>query len=466
MTKKDHLGSTIQVARGQRVFWASITAALVLGWILLASSVRLAQAAEVSVYDGHTLHRALRLARAGDQIVLYPGDYRGIRTESPNNKWHYFYSHRSGTASAPIVVRSYSRDDMQLLSGTDLNSAGYVLYLTGNHWRFRDLRFRTGQKGIMLDSASHNVFDNIEVAYVRDEGIHFRSSSSNNVLRNCYVHHTGRLKPGFGEAVYVGSHEGDRLGDHSNNNRIGGCRLGPAIAAEAVDVKAGTINTIIEHNVMIGDGISGENYADSFIDVKGNHVIVRHNRMHWRENRNMDHGIHMLKREHRNSNIYQNTVTLGRNMPFLKIGRGTVHASSNRLNYDGPLATFYSSGAIDATLDRNLPATHSYTGFRDSSEAPEPRTCLRLQRDRKVEVDMNTLSSNCVDVTSDLSGRLLQVWDSNANPSCNFRGTVVASDSGATFAVNANYAGTRAMTGQRLRITAANGCPYLIMRWL
>jgi len=428
--------------------------------------ITVAEARDVPVYDGRTLHQALRVAQPGDDIVLYPGYYGGVKTESPNDRWHYFYSHRSGTDSSPITVRSYSRNDLQELSGNSVDGAGYVFYLTGDHWRIRDLKFHTGQKGIMLDSANHNTLDNIAVYNVRDEGVHFRSSSSNNILRNCLIYNTGRLKPGFGEAVYVGTHEGDQLADNSNNNRIGGCRFGPGVTAEAVDIKAGTINTIVESNVMIGRDISGVNFADSFVDIKGDRVFIRLNRMDWFGNNQMDHGIHVLKRQHTSSNMYQNTVRLGSGMPFLKIGRGTVHARDNRLNYDGTLASTYSSGAVDSRLDNNLPAIHSYTGFQDDADDtdPESGSCLRISRDEKIEIDQSV--NPCVDIPIDLSGRLLQVWDSNENTSCNFRGKIRAVSPGTEWSVNANYAGTRSLSGNRLRILPSNSCPYLIMRWL
>jgi hypothetical protein len=445
----------------------SLASACVLVLVVSVFAAAPADAREIAVFDGQSLHSALVSASPGDDIVLYPGDYSGIKTESPEDRWHYFHSHRSGTANAPITLRSYSRNDIQQLYGSSVTGSGYVFYLTGDHWRIQNLIFHTGQKGIMLDSANHNVFNNIAVHNVRDEGVHFRKSSSHNILRNCHIYNTGRLKPGFGEAVYVGTHEGDRLGDHSNSNRIGGCQLGPGVTAEAIDIKAGTINTIVEHNVMDANDVSGENYADSFIDIKGDKIFIRFNQMYWRGNQLMDHGIHVLKREHRSSNIYSNSVSLGDGMSFLKIGRGTVHAVNNNLNYSGNLFSTYSSGSLDGNLDENLPAVHQYTGFQNSSEPPQgpvPDTCLRLERDEKVEMDLNL--HDCIEVPVDLFGRLVQVWDSQEHTGCNFRGSVTASSNQSVWPINANYAGTREISGRQLQVASANNCPYLIVRWL
>lgn len=448
-----------------------VMACAVLSFLLSFGGI--AQAREVAVFDGSTLHQALRTAQPGDDIVLYPGSYRGLKTESPNDRWHYFHSHRSGTADLPITVRSYSRNDLQQLSGNGVDESGYVFYLTGDHWNIRNLVFHTGQKGIMLDSASHNVLNNIAVYNVRDEGVHFRKSSKHNVLRNCHIYNTGRLKPGFGEAVYVGSHEGDILGDYSNNNRIGGCRFGPGVTAEAVDIKAGTINTIVESNFMDGRDISGFNYADSFIDVKGDKVFIRLNQMDWHDNKLMDHGIHILKRQHTNSNIYSNTISLGNGMPFLFVGKGTVHAKDNNTNEDAFLARTYSSGTMDNILDSELPAVYNYSGFQGEisdaqSDDADPDSaivnCLQLDRYEKVEV--NQIENGCIEFPTALDGHLLQIWDSKLNPECNFRGNIVEHSSGRQFPVSANYAGTRSLSGNRINILPDNECPYLIIRWL
>lgn len=61
------------------------------------------------------------------------------------------------------------------------------------------------------------------------------------------------------------------------NTTIRNCTLGPNIAAEAFDVKEGTQETLIEFNTIDATGISGANYADSFIDLKGARSIIRYN---------------------------------------------------------------------------------------------------------------------------------------------------------------------------------------------
>ncbi|MET1074012.1 MAG: hemagglutinin protein, partial [Umezawaea sp.] len=54
-------------------------------------------------------------------------------------------------------------------------------------------------------------------------------------------------------------------------------RIGPNIAAEPIDVKEGTYDGVIRGNTFDGQGISGENSADSWIDVKGIGYLIEDN---------------------------------------------------------------------------------------------------------------------------------------------------------------------------------------------
>ncbi|WP_162060939.1 right-handed parallel beta-helix repeat-containing protein [Undibacterium sp. KW1] len=67
-----------------------------------------------------------------------------------------------------------------------------------------DRRFISG-KGIILDTSSNNVLQNLTVHDVDDEGIHFRAFSTDNVLKNSHIYNTGKKQAGFGEGVYIGS---------------------------------------------------------------------------------------------------------------------------------------------------------------------------------------------------------------------------------------------------------------------
>lgn len=358
---------------------------LVAACLIPVSSFALADS--INVYNANDLQNALKSASPGDEIIINPGSYIGNKGTSGSSKAHFF-SNKSGTSNDPIILRSKWKGNKQVLKGESVDS-GYILYLTGDHWLIKDLKFTTAQKGIMLEGANNNTLDNIEVSNIGAEAVHFRYYSSNNILSNCYIHNTGKRtgQEGFGEGVYVGTHDGHTSAklDPSNNNRIGGCAIGPNITAEAFDIKSGTTGTVIESNYINGQGIigaSGNPAADSFIDLKGTDVIIRNNIFDYKNDNNFDHGIFTYQ-EHRNSNIYDNKFTLATSMPTFKLLEEMVHAKNNeRLDGGTKLVQAdYQLNKIDDQLDSSIekPA-QTYACFDElangcgSAPTPEPET--------------------------------------------------------------------------------------------
>ena len=109
------------------------------------------------------------------------------------------------------------------------------------------------------------------------EAIHIRDGSSNCLIQKCYIHNTGLVTPGYGEGIYIGSSKStNEYGYNCDNNIIEGC-IFKDIAAEPIDIKEFTTGQEIFGCIFYGDGITGENYAGSFIDIKGNNCYVHDN---------------------------------------------------------------------------------------------------------------------------------------------------------------------------------------------
>lgn len=223
---------------------------------------------------------AMRNAAPGDEIVIAPGTYIPIEKDNTNGKASRFFSAADGEASKPIVMRAKDPSKPPILKAPEGSYDGYVIRILGDYWHIKDLILEDGSKGLVFDNANHGIIENITVRDIGEEGIHLRDGSSNNLVKNCNVSHTGIKKPGFGEGLYVGS---DKSQHHTtydpdcNNNTIEGCTIGPFVAAEGVDVKEGTLNTIIRHCTFSAKGITGENSADAFIDLKGAYTFVYNN---------------------------------------------------------------------------------------------------------------------------------------------------------------------------------------------
>ena len=217
-----------------------------------------ASAATIEVTTAAQLKTALAGARPGDTIHLADGTYTGN-----------FKATVPGTPAARIVLTGSPR--AVLTAG-----GGYGLHLDGaSYWTVRGVTVTGGQKGIMADAANGVVIDGVTVHGLDMEGIHLRNSSRDGVIRNSRIYDTGNDGRGMGEGVYVGSAGG--LSDRSDHAQIHGNTIGPDVGGEAVDIKEGTTGARIVGNTFDGRGLTGANFDDSWVDVKGNGVLVENN---------------------------------------------------------------------------------------------------------------------------------------------------------------------------------------------
>ncbi|MEU6280548.1 right-handed parallel beta-helix repeat-containing protein [Streptomyces sp. NPDC047028] len=153
---------------------------------------------------------------------------------------------------------------------------GYGLHLDGaSYWTVSGLTVTGGQKGIVIDTATGVVIDGVTVHDLDMEGVHFRTSSADGVIENSRIYDTGNDGRGMGEGVYVGT--ANTLSDRSDNVRILDNTIGPDVGGENVDIKEGTSGAQIIGNVFDGSGLTDANYDDSWVDVKGNDVLVQDN---------------------------------------------------------------------------------------------------------------------------------------------------------------------------------------------
>lgn len=226
----------------------------------------------VYVKDTEELKSALANAQAGDEIILAEGEY--IYSGS-TSKGHMFTGEADGTEEKPIIIRSENPENPSIISGISVNG-NYALTITGDWWEARDIKVTNASKGIIVDNSNHTKLINCEVYNIGTEGIHFRDNSSYCLADSCYIHDTGIVTAGYGEGIYVGSAKNTtEYGYKCDYNTIRNCSFGANITAEHIDIKEYTTGTIIENCTFNGKGISGEHYAKSFVNVKGNDCIIR-----------------------------------------------------------------------------------------------------------------------------------------------------------------------------------------------
>ncbi|MCU1663238.1 MAG: hypothetical protein QOI36_2612 [Pseudonocardiales bacterium] len=213
--------------------------------------------ATIEVAGTSELKRAVGAARPGDTIRMAAGSYDPVVIT------------RSGTAAAPITLTGQSD---AVITGS---GKGYTVHLDGSsYWQLVGFAVSGGGKGIMTDGSTGLLLDSLTVSDTGDEAVHFRGGSSDNTIQRSTIRNTGLNQPEYGEGVYVGSAKSnwkkysDGRPDLSMNNRVVGNTF-KRITAENVDVKEETRGTLIAGNRFDGSAISGENFADSVVDVKG-----------------------------------------------------------------------------------------------------------------------------------------------------------------------------------------------------
>ncbi|WP_406370981.1 right-handed parallel beta-helix repeat-containing protein [Streptomyces sp. NBC_00647] len=231
--------------------------AVTAGALAAAPAANAAQVIEVST--AAQLKSALTSAAPGDTIHLADGTYTGN-----------FKTTTAASAGSRITVSGSSK--AVLTAG-----GGYGLHLNGaSYWTVQGITVTGGQKGIMIDSAKGVVVDRVTVHGLDMEGVHFRNSSTDGVISNSTIYDTGNDGRGMGEGVYVGTAGG--TSDKSDRVQITGNTIGPDVGGENVDIKEGTTGARITGNTFDGSGLTGANYDDSWVDVKGNDVLVENNK--------------------------------------------------------------------------------------------------------------------------------------------------------------------------------------------
>jgi hypothetical protein len=223
----------------------------------------------VSVSTSAQLASALKAAKPGQTIALQDGTYVG-----------QFVLGVAGTDSRPITLTG-SRNATITTGST---TSGYGIHVTAPFWNITGLSVSRASKGIVLDSAHHTVIDGVDVGNTGAEAVHLRKNSASVIVGNSLIHDTGRAQAGYGEGIYVGSAKSNWssvMGSSTTPDRSDAAQLlGNTIVnttAEGIDVKEGTTGGVIAGNTFRNAGYSGTDYADSWVDIKGNGYRVSDN---------------------------------------------------------------------------------------------------------------------------------------------------------------------------------------------
>lgn len=265
---------------------------------------------QIYVSTAAELKTALTNVRAGDEIILKSGVYEDAAS---SGKWRVFEAAASGTPDNHIIIRSEDPAHPAELCANQPEKK-CVLYITGSYWEIRDLKIRNAAKGIFLAKSEHSIISDCEVSEIGDEAVHIIDDSSYNLVENCFIHDTGTVNAKYGEGVYIGSAKNaTEYGFECHYNTVRGCRFGPNIAADHVDIKEFTIGNLVEYCTFDGTGIQGENGGNSFVEIKGNDAVIRYNTGHRNGCENQLYGFDLsqqLEGWGQNAKIYGNELYL------------------------------------------------------------------------------------------------------------------------------------------------------------
>ncbi|WP_062062951.1 glycoside hydrolase family 5 protein [Cellvibrio sp. OA-2007] len=127
-----------------------------------------------------------------------------------------------------------------------------------------------------------------------------------------------------------------------------------------------------------------------------------------------------------------------------------------------------SSSSVASSVRSSTPSSaQSSVRSSSSSSAPATGSCasyIPVAFDTRTEV---TLSAGaCLRFSQNLSGKTLQVWDSDTNTSCDYRGTATAVGGSGSLSITSNYVSGTGFTGTDIKLTnaAGNSCKYVKVR--
>lgn len=99
----------------------------------------------------------------------------------------------------------------------------------------------------------------------------------------------------------------------------------------------------------------------------------------------------------------------------------------------------------------------------NAASSGECSSTTSISWDTRTEVVLNG-NSSCVQFDNDLSGEVVQFWDSDENSSCNFNGTISSVDGNGSISMTSTYKQSSDFTGKILKFTPSNGCQYIKVR--
>ena len=232
----------------------------------------------VEVNTGEELQAALQNAQPNQEIIIRESTLSGS-TELIDSGIDgvAFFSAASGTEEQPIILRGSDR--VTLSANTEGEHT--VMRLDGSYWRVSNLQIRGGAKGLVLDSATNNLFDTIFMRDFSERAIELRNGSNSNGFARVFIANvtgTSGAEGHRGEGIVVGSDaslwaDAPTPGPYAaanDGNSFGNVAIGPNVVGELVRLNEGATNTSLLNVALDNRGSA----AASMLLIKANDTSV------------------------------------------------------------------------------------------------------------------------------------------------------------------------------------------------
>ena len=208
-----------------------------------------ALAATVDVYPGDDLWAAIEAAAPGDEVVAgeVVGAHAGTwTTQQASGSW-YRSVELEGTAEAWITARA-AEGEVVILEGDPAGSQN-IVDLSGAYYTWAGFEMVYGSHGLRVGQTAHAVFEDLHIHDTGDVGISMNRDGATYedvVIRGLHIHDTH----GTGECMYLGCND-DACQVFDALIEWNWCHdTWAASQGDGVELKTGSYNTIVRHNVI------------------------------------------------------------------------------------------------------------------------------------------------------------------------------------------------------------------------
>lgn len=212
----------------------------------------------------------------GDQLVLHGGTYSQTGRRAITVK---------GSREKPIIIRAFGDGTPLLTRPAGDYTHNNVEIIDSAYLVIKGLHFQGGSSGVRFIGGHHITFEDNTISATGNNALSMNSANSDAfIIRRNHIHHTGldRSNPTEGEGMYVGcnDHQCEVSNSLIEGNYIHDLRGSSRGGNDGIEVKVGSYNNMIRHNVIHNTDI-GTRYPCIFVYGGGRAINIVESNILW-----------------------------------------------------------------------------------------------------------------------------------------------------------------------------------------